>query len=108
MSRHRQKGDVESRFLLAFAVFFVVLSYLTGQISSYGVEPITLVDFGVIGVSLITIGVGCTVIGGIGCVATSIIGGVISLITVPQFYSIIFVPLLFVYAYIIAKLARGS
>lgn len=108
MPSHSIKGFTDVAFMFTFAVFLVAFIFITPMLSSYGVPTLDIIDLGFIGGSILGVGVACAVITGLGCVAASIISSIITVFAIPPIYSVVFTAFLFTYAYIIAKLARGT
>lgn len=102
------KGTTDIAFMFTLSLIFISLAILTPMLSPYGVPQMDMVDFGVIGASLIGVGVSCTLFTGLGCVAGTIIGSTLTFFSIPNEYSIIFIGFMFTFAYIIAKLSRGN
>lgn len=102
------KGFTDVVFMLSFAVFIVAFLFITSQLIPYGVPQMNAVDLGYLGASIIGIGVSCAVFSGIVCVVAAIVSSVINVIVIPPVYLLIFVPIMFVFAFVMAKLARGN
>jgi hypothetical protein len=104
----KKKGFTDIVFMLSFAVFIVFFIWITSQLAPYGVPQMSVVDLGFLGGSIIGVGVACGIITGIPCAVATIVSTVINLFIIPPVYLIVFIPMLFVLSYIMAKLARGN
>lgn len=104
----RQKGFTEVTFMGFFSIFLISFIFITQQLSPYGVPQLSVLDLGLLGGSIIGVGVGCAVFTGLVCVAASILSSVINALAFPAVYALVFIPLVFIFSYVMAKLARGN
>lgn len=104
----KKKGFTDIVFMFSFAVFIVFFIWITSQLAPYGVPQMNAIDLGFIGGSIIGVGVGCGIFSGLVCVGAVIVSSVINVFVIPPVYLIVFIPMLFVLSYIMAKLARGN
>ena len=104
----KKKGLTDVVFMFSFSTFVVVFVFITSQLAPYGVPQMSIIDLGILGSSIIGVGIACAVVTGLACVFGTIIASVLTLFIIPPVYAIVFTPMIFVYAYIIAKLARGD
>jgi hypothetical protein len=104
----KKKGFTDVVFMLSFAVFIVFFIWITSQLAPYGVPQMNALDLGILGGSIIGVGVSCAIITGIPCAVATIVSSIINIFIIPPVYLIVFIPMLFVLSYIMAKMARGN
>ena len=113
MRSNRAKGQAgaETAFITFFIVFVSVLVFLLPQMSSSFPQQNLgglFFDAGVFGAGIVGTGIACASFGGITCAIGAGAFLVISYLTVPSILAVVFTPILAIYAYVLARLARGG
>lgn len=108
------KGEMnvttESGIVLTIIFFVTALIWLTQQMHTTFPSIEAMPDFSYLlfGAEMISIGVACNVITGLGCVAVGIVAASINFFFIPTYLQIVFLPLLAIYSYVIGRLTRGG
>lgn len=111
VKRMKGQGGAETSFIIFFMIFMAVLMWLFPQMSesfpNAGLGDFTF-NFVFFGASAIGVGIACTVAAGVGCLVTLALFGIGSFFLIPPILALIFTPLLAIYSYVVARLARGG
>jgi type II secretory pathway component PulF len=113
MPKIRKKGQAgaETAFITTLMVFIAVLVFLLPAMAeTFPGQGLGNMFFNasVFAIGVVGTGIACASFGGIACAAGVGVFGIASYLAVPPILSVIFIPLLAVYAYILARLARGG
>lgn len=111
IKRRKGQAGAETAFITTFMVFIAVLVFLlpqmAGSFPGAGLGNIVF-DATVFATGMIGTGIACASFAGITCAAGVGIFALVSYLAIPPILATIFIPILAVYAYILARLARGG
>ena len=111
IKKKKGQSGAETAFMMTFMVFIAVLVFLLPQMSStFPAQNLGNIAFDgvVFAAGVVGTGIACASFAGIACAIGVGVFAIVSYLTIPAILATLFVPIMAVYAYILARLARGG